>query len=328
MIRVSVIIPAYNAQAVIAQTLKALGAQHFLEPYEVIVVDDGSTDETSTIVQSFPAVRYVRQENAGPASARNHGAKLAQGEFLLFTDADCLPQENWIALIVLAFERTKAAAVCGSYGIANPQSALASGIHAEILFRHKHLMPDYPKSFGSYNVGIRKYIFEQLGGFNTTYRRASGEDNDLSYRLIKQGGVIYFERKALVNHYHTQALSRYLKEQFRHGMWRAQMYLDHPAMAQGDGYTFWKDILEMPWALVSCCAIILSAFGIIGFKQSLVYFLLPFFVFEILFGIKIIMQFFGGIYLGFAMWLRAFARLFGLSTGILSILIKIFRKKN
>lgn len=325
---VSVIVPAYNAQATIDQTLKALTEQDYSGIYEIIAVDDGSTDQTSQIIRSYSKVKYIHQANAGPAAARNRGAKEAQGQVLAFTDSDCVPHKDWLSKLTQGFGENNIAVVMGSYGIANSHNPLAVCVYKEILFRHENLLSSFPKVFGSYNFCIRKEVFDQVGGFNASYRQASGEDNDLSYKVISAGWRIYFERKALVNHYHTQALSRYLKEQFRHGMWRAQMYLDHPAMAQGDGYTFWKDILEMPWALVSCCAIILSAFGIIGFKQSLVYFLLPFFVFEILFGIKIIMQFFGGIYLGFAMWLRAFARLFGLSTGILSILIKIFRKKN
>ena len=181
---VSVIVPAYNASATIGQTLEALSRQNCFQPFEVIVVDDGSSDNTADIVCSFASVRYVRQENAGPASARNHGAKLAQGEYLAFTDSDCIPHEDWISKLMEGFGQQQVGVVAGSYGIANPEIWLARCIYKEILWRHNTLMPDFPNSFGSYNFCVKKNVFDAVGGFNTAYRHASGEDNDLSYKII------------------------------------------------------------------------------------------------------------------------------------------------
>jgi glycosyltransferase involved in cell wall biosynthesis len=312
-VSVSVIIPAYNASATIGGTLGALAKQNCFQPFEVIVVDDGSVDDTGTIICTFPTVKYVRQDNAGPASARNHGAKLALGEFLAFTDSDCIPHEDWIAQLMAGFgypappEAGQVGVVAGSYGTANPESRLARCVYKEILWRHNHLMPDYPNSFGSYNFCVRKNVFEAVGGFNIDYRAASGEDNDLSYKITRSGWRIIFQRKALVDHYHPEAVAKYLKEQFRHGFWRIKMYRDHPAMMRGDGYTFWKDIIEMP---LSACAFF-------------VWFILPpFLVFEIIYGLIVTLCFFDGIFFGFVLLFRAFARLFGFSTGILSILFK------
>src|SRR5690242_11425167 len=87
-VTISVIVPAYNASATIGRTLEALSRQNCFQTYEVIVVDDGSHDKTAEIVRSFASAKYIRQDNAGPASARNHGARLAQGEYLAFTDSD------------------------------------------------------------------------------------------------------------------------------------------------------------------------------------------------------------------------------------------------
>jgi cellulose synthase/poly-beta-1,6-N-acetylglucosamine synthase-like glycosyltransferase len=306
-VSVSVIIPAYNASATIGRTLGALAKQNCSRPFEVIVVDDGSFDSTGTVVGLFPTVKYMRQDNAGPAAARNHGAKAAQGEFLAFTDSDCIPHEDWIAQLMAGFSRQQVGVVAGSYGIANPDSRLARCVYKEILWRHSHLMPEYPNSFGSYNFCVRKKVFEEVGGFDTGYRTASGEDNDLSYKVTRSGWRIYFERKALVDHYHPAVLAQYLKEQFRHGYWRVKMYKDHPGMMRGDGYTFWKDIIEMP---LSACALF----------AWLIW--LPFAVFEIIFAWIMTKCFFDGIFFGFALLFRALARLFGFSTGILSFLFK------
>ncbi|MCB0082517.1 MAG: glycosyltransferase family 2 protein, partial [Caldilineaceae bacterium] len=105
----SVIVPVYNGMATIVQCLTAL-SQQTLSPtqYEVIVVDDGSTDATDTTVLDWckanPTLRckLIRQTNQGPAAARNRGAQISQGELLLFTDADCRPVANWIETLVAA----------------------------------------------------------------------------------------------------------------------------------------------------------------------------------------------------------------------------------
>jgi len=300
---VSVIVPAYNASATIGQTLEALSRQTCFQPFEVIVVDDGSSDKTADIVGSFAAVRYVRQDNAGPASARNHGARLAQGEFLAFTDSDCIPHEDWISLLVKGFGQQQVGVVAGSYGIANPQSLLARSIYKEILWRHTHLMQDYPNSFGSYNFCVKKEAFDAVGGFNTDYRNASGEDNDLSYKILKSGCRIYFERKALVDHYHPTSVTKYLKEQFRHGFWRVKMYQDHPDMMRGDGYTYWKDIFEMPLAGCLLLGMVVSAMRPLGLGGTGLYILIFFLLFEIVSAFFVTQSFFEGIFLGFVFFI-------------------------
>ena len=99
---------------------------------------------------------------------------------------------------------------------------MARCIYTEILWRHTRLMPDFPNSFGSYNFCVSKKVFDAVGGFNAAYRNASGEDNDLSYKITKAGWRIYFKRKALVDHYHPTRVVKYLREQFRHGFLAGQ----------------------------------------------------------------------------------------------------------
>jgi glycosyltransferase involved in cell wall biosynthesis len=322
-ITVSVIIPAYNASATIGRTLTALKSQDYSGTFEVIVVDDGSNDKTANIVSTFTCVRYARQDNAGPASARNHGARLALGEFLAFTDSDCVPHPDWISQLMAGFGRD-IGVVAGSYGIANPESALARDVWAEIIWRHVHLMPDFPNAFGGYNFCVKKNVFEGVGGFNSGYLHASGEDNDLSYKITKSGWQIYFQRKALVDHYHPISVRRYLKEQFRHGFWRVKMYRDHPRMMRGDGYTYWKDAIEIPW--VGCILLGVIVSGVIGLRGPIYFLLFSFLIFEILCAIFVTHRFFRGISFGFILFFRAFARMFGFSTGIVSLLIKKDRK--
>lgn len=323
---VSVVVPAYNAQPTIRHTIQSLVSQTYPGEYEIIVVDDGSTDRTSEIVRSFSEVKYIRQPNAGPAAARNRGAADSKGEVILFTDSDCAAHKDWIERIVGGFSSDEIAAVCGSYGIANPENILAGCIHDEIIFRHRRIMSCYPQAFGSYNVGIRRSVFWRVGGFDESYRRASGEDNDLSYKILKTGGRIFFAKNALVDHYHTTQLEKYLREQFSHGFWRVRIYWRHPDMVKGDGYTFWKDMVEVPLVGLTCLAVLFSMTGFLRPYYSILFIVLPFWFLEIYFATVICRNIYAKFYFSFVMLLRAFVRSFGLSTGILDHLIKIFKK--
>ncbi|MBF0497093.1 MAG: glycosyltransferase [Deltaproteobacteria bacterium] len=245
---VSVVIPAYNAAATIGRTIAACLAQTGLpEAVEVIVVDDGSQDHTASLAQGYP-VKVIRQLNSGPAAARNAGYRAARGRVICFTDADCIPADNWVATLLQGFQSEKIGAVAGTYEPANPESWLAACIQAEIDVRHLR-MGKFIRAFGTYNVAIIRRALDEVDGFDPKYRRASGEDNDLSYKLLKAGYRIAFRREARVAHFHPTRVIRYMKEQARHGFWRAKIYRRHPDMTRGDDYTLVKDIVEPPLAL-------------------------------------------------------------------------------
>jgi len=120
---VSVIIPAYNCEQTIRHIIQAIFAQTY-PAVNIIVVDDGSTDQTPQIIQSFDGLTYLHQENAGPAAARNCGAKESQDEIIFFTDSDCVPERDWIEKSIKPFQEEKVAVVAGSYGIANKDNIL------------------------------------------------------------------------------------------------------------------------------------------------------------------------------------------------------------
>ncbi|MBW1981214.1 MAG: glycosyltransferase [Deltaproteobacteria bacterium] len=258
--RVSIVIPAYNAASTIGQTVQwSLEQANNGCELEVIVVDDGSTDDTA-IVAAAHGARVISQVNQGPAAARNRGWHEATGSIVCFTDADCIPCKNWLANLLQGFRDWRVGAVAGSYHIANAGSWLARWVHREIIERHNR-MPATVRAFGSYNVAMPRYILAATGGFNTEYPQASGEDTDLSYRIIKGGWHIVFVPEARVAHYHPENLWRYLKEQFRHGYWRAKLYTDHPEMIAGDDYTLLKDRVEPLFVLATTGLFLLFGSG-------------------------------------------------------------------
>ncbi|MCA9395506.1 MAG: glycosyltransferase [Candidatus Omnitrophica bacterium] len=312
---VAVVIPAFNAEQTLPFCLQAVTSQN-IPPQEIIVVDDGSSDRTSAVAGSFPEVRCVRQDNAGPAAARNRGQRETGADIVLFTDSDCVPAPDWVAAAAAGFVREDIGAVAGSYDIINPGSRLARCIHAEILYRHLRLLPEYPRAFGSFNVAIRRDVYVGVGGFDESYPAASGEDNDLSYRIRRAGYKIRFDPRSRVGHHHPERVVRYLREQFRHGFWRVKMYRAHPHMAGGDDYTFWKDIAEVGLAGLTGLALLILPFGlpavcvvVLGGALMLL---------QAGFCFRICPNMFDGIFYSLVLFLRAFARAIGFSSGMLS----------
>lgn len=248
--KISVVIPAYNAETTLAECLDACLAQSS-PAHEIIVVDDGSTDATAEIAQGFDLI-YLRQENAGPAAARNHGARSATGDVVIFTDSDCIPEPNWLEQLATGFDddADDVVAVGGTYGIANESSTLARMIHEEIVMRHERFGASVD-FLGSFNVAYRRDAFLAVDGFDETFTSASGEDNDLAYRLHDNGGVMRFVPTAIVKHYHPTRLLPYLRTQMNHGFWRMKLYAKHPGRKSGDQYAGKLDFAGPPLALLT-----------------------------------------------------------------------------
>jgi len=318
--KVSVVIPAYNARSTIGQAVAQSFAQarESLE-VEVIVVDDGSDDDTAKLAESAGA-KVIRQENAGPAAARNQGWKAATGQVICFTDSDCVPTAGWLENLLAGFTDMQVGAVAGSYEIANASSWLAQWVHQEIMERHKR-MPPFVRAFGSYNVAIPRYVLQATGGFDPKYRRASGEDNDLSYKIIKKDWRIAFRPQAKVAHYHPERVWKYLKEQYRHGFWRAKLYQDHPDMIGGDDYTRLRDRLEPIFVVGILACAMLAVFGIIGSNWPLLVLLGAYTAIHLSWPISWWLGEgrIGGLPFAGVTFLRGFARTAGLCMGIFQL---------
>lgn len=248
MINISVIIPSYNSAKTIVKTIEAIKKQEGLEKTpEIIIVDDGSLDRTIEVLNKTENIIVISQKNSGPATARNNGAKIANGEILVFTDSDTVPHKDWLKNLTSPFENKNIVATTGTYSIENKGSKLAQLIQEEIEYKHSKYN-DFVAFGGSYNLAIRKDLFFDIGGFNEEYKNASGEDVDISYKIINKGYKIKFVKDAIVGHYHPENTIKYLKTQFKHGFWRAKLYFDHPNKVKGDDYTGFKEIFETLFA--------------------------------------------------------------------------------
>jgi len=238
---ISIIIPMFNAEKTIIQTLKGLEDQ-MESDFEVVIVDDGSTDDSSKLVTKFKnqselTIKLLHQKNSGPAKARNLGVEHSEGDIILFLDSDCIPPENWVEEMVKPLNKKIVGCNCG-YRVKNKESLIARYIDYEIAKRHEKLMGRSIDTIGTYSASFMKNVFEKIGGFDTKYRAASGEDFDFAFNTKKMGYDLVFTDKTFVYHYHPDSLRKYLKQQFWRGYWRVRMYLGNKdKIIKGDSYT-------------------------------------------------------------------------------------------
>jgi len=235
--RFSLIVPAYNSGHTLASCLEALTNQSVPEEeYEVIVIDDGSTDNTSNIAKAF-RVKYLHQTNRGPASARNRGSRSATGDIILFTDSDCVPDHDWIRAMVNPFQDPDVVGVKGAYKTSQKQLA-ARFAQAEFEDRYDFLQKEPSIDMvDTYSAAFRKDVFLEMNGFDESFPVANNEDTELSYRLASQGYKLVFNRRAFVYHTHPDTLVKYLKLKFWRGYWRMVVYRRYPDKAVKDSYT-------------------------------------------------------------------------------------------
>lgn len=192
---VSVIVPARDAESTIGRCLGALARQTLKQPYEVVVVDDGSKDGTRAAVRAFgSSVRLVEQRAMGPAAARNAGVRVTSGAILAFTDADCEPARGWLAAGVHALGRSALV-----QGAVLPDPRVSPGPFDRTL--------RVTQETGLYelaNVFLHRRWFERVGGLEAWLDQGDGkelaEDVWLGWRIRRAGGSTAFCPEAVVYH--------------------------------------------------------------------------------------------------------------------------------
>jgi glycosyltransferase involved in cell wall biosynthesis len=230
---ITVVIPAYNATATLPACLSALQRQS--QPAdEIIVVDDGSRDDTAGVVLRLDAV-LARQAHQGPAAARNLGIQAARGEIVLFTDADCEPAPDWVEQMVKPLADSAVSGVKGVYRT-RQRETVARLVQCEFSERYDLLDRSPSIDFvDTHAAAFRTSALRQVGGFDPGL--TGNEDVDLSYRLAQAGYLLVFNRQAVVYHLHPATWSRYLRLKVTRGYWRMMVYGLHPGKALRDSYT-------------------------------------------------------------------------------------------
>ncbi|AKH43947.1 glycosyltransferase involved in cell wall biosynthesis [Altererythrobacter atlanticus] len=197
----SVIIPVWNGEKEIPLLLDALADQTApADTYEVIVVDNGSSDRTVAVARDYPFVRVERETKPGSYAARNHAVAKASGQFLLFTDADCVPAPDWIAQALvyakihgdncLVGGRIEMFRAGNSGAFSSRYDALTTGLNQEWNVRNRHCV--------TANWLISKRLLVEIGMFDDTLM--SGGDGECAARIADAGYPLHYAPDMLVRH--------------------------------------------------------------------------------------------------------------------------------
>jgi len=221
---VSIVIPFHNAARTLDSCLQALARQSAMSQVRIILVDNNSTDDSVRMVDAFIkehpqiALTLLHEAKPGAAAARNTGARAADGEWLAFTDSDCVPSVTWLADIHAAIHRHPE---CGTFA-GCIKAAPANGIVATFTGLYtlppntteqtfSTVEPDGIGGFPTANLIVRKSRFDGIGGFNEALH-ISGEDHDLCRRLYEQGGTIRTLTDAVVYPIHRDCLTAMMRQ--------------------------------------------------------------------------------------------------------------------
>ena len=245
--RISVIVCSYNGARTIRDCLERLRALAYPD-YEVIVVDDGSTDATATIAREFDC-RLIQTPNRGLASARNTGLEAATGEIVAYIDDDAYPDAHWLAYLAAAFLSTS------HVGVGGPNLAPAGdGDVADAVARspggplHVLLTDREAEHIPGCNMAFRTAGLREIGGFDPQFR-AAGDDVDACWRLLERKWTLGYSAAAEVWHHRRRSVRAYWKQQSGYGRAEALLERKWPEKYNSVGHPRWAGRLYGPGLL-------------------------------------------------------------------------------
>jgi len=238
---ISVVVPVYNKPSSLNECLRALSLQQTDEKFEVVVVDDGSTENLEPVKAEWQSCLNLKwvvlKHNQGPAAARNAGIQASKGDIILFTDSDCKPEPGWLKALSDVFTDGE---VSGAKGVYKTDQKDLWARLAQLEFEERYDLLESHADIDfidSYSAAFRKKDLTAVGGFDTSFPKPDNEDVDLSFRIKKLGGKFKFVRQAVVWHSHREGFWNYFKLKTNRGFWRMKVYDKHPGKAGMESYT-------------------------------------------------------------------------------------------
>lgn len=238
MVKVSIVIPVKNCAEMLERCLRSIRNMDFpLDAYEVVVVDGGSVDGSVEIAKKY-GCKVVFEDKGTISYARDIGVKNAVGEFIAFTDADCVVDRNWIKELLVCFTDDKIAAVGGpnltpeddcDFGKAvGDVLSFLSKVGPRYGLKAKEVMEVYHNP--TCNVMYRRRVYEEVGGFNP--KLVTVDDEELDYRIRLKGYKILYTPKAVVYHYRRKSWWSFARMAYNYGLGRMQAIKLHRNMGR------------------------------------------------------------------------------------------------
>ena len=266
MLDLSIIVPFHNASRSILPTLKALEAST-VRPLEIILVNDGSTDDIADIVGRFivssaSPVRCLPSSwcRRGAAAARNAGAQEAKGSVLLFVDADVVVEPNTIQRMYESLRQQQGLAIVAQFADHSLQKGVLAHFQAFLVsLTYSRLDSDSP-CLGSQCVMLAADTFRRVGEFAESFAGATVEDFDMGYRLRELGGRIRIQREARIVHNHRYSIRSFLRNYYLKARDLAFLLLETPSVKlSAAGYYSLSRLLAIPVFLTGLAMIVGSA---------------------------------------------------------------------
>ncbi len=220
----SIVIPTFNRPQFLGYCLAAIAQLTYpRDRFEVIVVDDGGTATLAPVlaqVQEQLTLTHLQQPtNTGPATARNRGAAQAQGDWIAFTDDDCAPAPSWLMAFAQQISHAPNALLGGQTlnALLEDPYAMANQALTNFLYAYCNADPHQAEFFTSNNMALPAALFLAIGGFDTTFPLAAGEDRDLCDRWRHEGYSLRYIPEAQVYHSHPLTLPTFWRQHFNYG---------------------------------------------------------------------------------------------------------------
>lgn len=235
--RISVVVCSFNGSRTIARCCKELSQLDYPD-YEVIVVDDGSTDDTAAIAAQYP-VRVIRTENRGLSAARNVGAAAADGEIVAYIDDDAWPDEHWLRHLAIAFGTGRFGGV-GGLNIPPPSDGRIADCVANAPGGPIHVLltDDEAEHIPGCNMAFRRDVLFEVGGLDPQFRVA-GDDVDLCWRVLESGWKLGYSPAAVVWHHRRGSIRGYYRQQWCYGKAEALLEQKWPERYNMAGHVSW-----------------------------------------------------------------------------------------
>ena len=253
--RFSIIVPTYGRPKQLKECLDAAaGLAYPRDGFEVIVVDDGSKTSLEEIVGAFQKrinVRLLRQDNAGPATARNRGASESGATYLAFTDDDCKPSQHWLTNLEEALDLNPELLVAGRTVNDLPENSYSTTSQLIIDFLYSYYNREDAMFIASNNMALSKEQFLKVGGFDTTFPLAAAEDREFCDRYLYKGFKTLYAPRAVVRHAHPLNFSNFLRQHFNYGQGAHKYHKIRADRSQKamkiEPLEFYTGLLLYPW---------------------------------------------------------------------------------